>query len=119
MEISISGSLLKGLQEVAKRYRITLNQILQGVWALLLNRYSGEQDVLFGTTVSGRPPELPGIEVMVGLFINTLPMRMEIKPGANFIDWLQEQQTRQSEVKNYEYSSLVEVHKAGWGNRDP
>lgn len=112
MEISISGSLLKGLQEVAKRYRITLNQILQGVWALLLNRYSGEQDVLFGTTVSGRPPELPGIEVMVGLFINTLPMRMEIKPGANFIDWLQEQQTRQSEVKNYEYSSLVEVHKA-------
>ena len=112
LEISISGSLLKGLQDVAKRYRITLNHILQGVWALLLNRYSGENDVLFGTTVSGRPPELAGIEVMVGLFINTLPMRMEIKSGANFIDWLQEQQGRQTDIKNYEYSSLVEVHKA-------
>ncbi|RLT97983.1 non-ribosomal peptide synthetase [Ketobacter sp.] len=111
-EIAISGSLLKGLQDVAKRYRVTLNHIVQGVWGLLLHRYSGEHDVLFGTTVSGRPAELPGIEVMVGLFINTLPMRLEIKPGANFIDWLQEQQALQSEVKNYEYSSLVEVQKA-------
>jgi len=111
-EIIISGALLKGLQDVAKRYRITLNNILQGAWGLLLNRYSGETDVLFGTTVSGRPAELPGIEVMVGLFINTLPMRLDVKPGASFIDWLQEQQARQSEIKNYEYSSLVEVHKA-------
>ena len=111
-EISISGSLLKGLQDIAKRYRVTLNHILQGVWGLLLHRYSGENDVLFGTTVSGRPAELPGIEVMVGLFINTLPMRLEIKPGASFIDWLQEQQALQSDIKNFEYSSLVEVQKA-------
>ena len=111
-EISISGSLLKGLQEIAKRYRVTLNHILQGVWGLLLHRYSGENDVLFGTTVSGRPADLAGIEVMVGLFINTLPMRLEVKPGASFIDWLQEQQAQQSEIKNYEYSSLVEVQKA-------
>jgi len=111
-ETRIGGLLLKGLQDLAKRYRITLNHLLQGVWGLLLSRYSGEQDVVFGTTVSGRPAELAGIEQMVGLFINTLPMRLEIKPAASFIDWLQEQQARQNEIKNFEYSSLVEVQKA-------
>lgn len=111
-EIAVTGSLLKGMQELAKQHRLTMNNIMQGVWAILLHRYSGEQDVVFGTTVSGRPAELPGIESMVGLFINTLPMRLIVDESASFIDWLQGQQANQSEIKNFEYSSLVEVQKA-------
>ena len=111
-EVEISGSLLAGLQGLAKQHRLTLNHIMQGVWAVLLHRYSNESDVLFGTTVSGRPAELPGIEVMVGLFINTLPLRMQVEKEASFIDWLQAQQERNSPIKNYEFSSLVDVQKA-------
>ena len=109
--VMISGRLLEGLQSLAKQHRLTLNNIMQGVWAILLRRYSGESDVLFGTTVSGRPAELQGIESMVGLFINTLPMRMRVADDQSFIDWLQEEQVQQSEIKNYEYSSLVEIQK--------
>ena len=62
------------LNSFARMHQITLNTLVQGAWALLLSRYSGESDVLFGATVSGRPPELAGVESMVGLFINTLPV---------------------------------------------
>ncbi|MFZ5603823.1 MAG: amino acid adenylation domain-containing protein, partial [Pseudomonadota bacterium] len=111
-EIRISGVLLEGLQQLAKQHRLTLNHVMQGIWAVLLQRYSGENDVLFGTTVSGRPAELPGIENMVGLFINTLPLRMQVDRHAPFIDWLQSVQETQAEMKHYEYSSLVDVQKA-------
>ena len=111
-EIRISGTLLDGLQQLAKQHRLTLNHVMQGVWAVLLQRYSGENDVLFGTTVSGRPAELPGIENMVGMFINTLPLRMRVDRHAPFIDWLQSVQELQSEMKHFEYSSLVDVQKA-------
>ncbi len=57
---------------------MTLNTLVQGAWALLLSRYSGADDVVFGVTVAGRPPELTGVETMVGLFINTLPVRVRL-----------------------------------------
>ncbi len=108
-EVAIGGNLLLGIQGLAKQSHLTLNHIMQGLWAILLSRYSNEHDVLFGTTVSGRPAELNGIESMVGLFINTLPMRMQVENNASFIDWLKLQQEKQTEAKNYEYSSLVDV----------
>jgi amino acid adenylation domain-containing protein/non-ribosomal peptide synthase protein (TIGR01720 family) len=111
-QTAVAGQLLEGLQSLAKQHRMTLNHIMQGVWAALLERYSGESDVLFGTTVSGRPADLAGIENMVGLFINTLPMRLRVDKHAPFIDWLQGQQDAQGDLKFYEYSSLVDVQKA-------
>ena len=56
---------------------------------MLLSRYSGQEDVVFGATVSGRPADLAGIESMVGLFINTLPIRVEASPEAVLLDWLE------------------------------
>ncbi|MCG8317027.1 MAG: amino acid adenylation domain-containing protein, partial [Pseudomonadales bacterium] len=110
-EISVSGELLDRLQELAKEQRLTLNHVLQGVWGALLNRYSGEDDILFGTTVSGRPADLPGVESMVGLFINTLPLRMTVANELPFIDWLQQVQEQQVDLKHFESSSLVDVQK--------
>ncbi len=90
---------------------ITLNTLIQGAWALLLSYYSGEYDVVFGATVSGRPPTLPGVESIVGLFINTLPVRVEINPKIELVSWLQNLQTQQIERDQYSYSSLIDIQK--------
>ena len=66
------------LYEFARRHRLTVNAVVQGAWALLLSRYSGERDVCFGATVSGRPAELAGVDDITGIFINTLPVRVEV-----------------------------------------
>ncbi|MCG8672138.1 MAG: amino acid adenylation domain-containing protein [Pseudomonadales bacterium] len=110
-EILVSGELLDRLQLIAKDQRLTLNHILQGVWGALLNRYCGEDDILFGTTVSGRPADLPGIENMVGLFINTLPLRMTVQNELPFMEWLHRVQDQQVDMKHFESSSLVDVQK--------
>lgn len=99
------------LQDLARRGRLTFNTLVQGVWALLLSRYSGESDVLFGTTVSGRPEELAGVESMVGLFINTLPFRVQVDPAAGAWTWLQSLQTRFLDLRAYEYCSAGQVHQ--------
>jgi amino acid adenylation domain-containing protein len=100
------------LQSLARAHQITLNTIVQAAWGLLLSRYSGESDVVFGATVSGRPADLVGAENMLGLFINTLPIRMKIKPELAVLTWLQSLQAQQAKLKQFEYSSLVQVQ--GW-----
>ena len=60
---------------------MTLNTLIQAAWAILLGRLTGRDDVVFGVTVAGRPPEIAGIERMVGLFINTLPLRVRLAPA--------------------------------------
>ena len=100
------------LRDAARKHRLTLNTLVQGAWALVLSRYSGQQDVVFGVTVSGRPPELEGVEEMVGIFINTLPVRVRIAPEMPVADWLWRLQREQLESRQYEYSSLTRVQ--GW-----
>jgi non-ribosomal peptide synthase protein (TIGR01720 family) len=67
------------LQQLSRAGQVTLNTIVQGAWGVLLSRYSGDSDVVFGATVSGRPAELAGVETMVGVFINTLPVRVRLQ----------------------------------------
>jgi amino acid adenylation domain-containing protein len=111
-QVRLSAATTARLGLLARQYHLTMSTWLYGAWALLLNRYSGEQDVVFGTTVSGRPAELEGVEDMLGLFINTLPMRVHISPGTSVLNWLNLLQTLQLEIRQYEYSSLAQVQ--GW-----
>src|SRR5262249_7721811 len=83
-------------------------------WALALSRYSGEDDVVFGLTVSGRPPSLPGVEEMLGCFINTLPVRVRLPAGQPLLAWLQGLQAGQLELRRYEHSPRAEV--LGWSD---
>ncbi|MEL4897612.1 amino acid adenylation domain-containing protein [Crocosphaera sp. Alani8] len=108
----LSNSLTTSLQTIIQKHRLTLNTLFQGAWALLLSHYSGESDIIFGATVSGRPPSLTDVESMVGLFINTLPVRIEIKSTTFLLPWLQSLQTQQIEKEQYSYSSLIEIQ--GW-----
>ena len=110
--VSLEPAVSREVERVGRRERLTLSTLVQGGWALVLSRYSGEDDVVFGTTVSGRPAELAGVETMVGLFINTLPQRVRVPDEARLFSWLQELQTQQLERQQYEYSPLVEVQ--GW-----
>ncbi|HWS85805.1 MAG TPA: condensation domain-containing protein, partial [Pyrinomonadaceae bacterium] len=105
------------LQALARQHQLTLNPLVQGAWALLLSRYSGEDDVLFGSVVSGRPTDLPGAETMVGLFINTLPLRVSTPPDMSVLGWLQQLQRRQVEMRQFEYSPLMEVQR--WSDVRP
>ena len=86
----LPATLTEALQQFVRKNHITLNTLIQGAWALLLARYSGESDVVFGATVSGRPAELPGVESMVGLFINSLPVRATINPQENVLPLLRQ-----------------------------
>ncbi|MGW5053662.1 non-ribosomal peptide synthase/polyketide synthase [Actinokineospora sp. NPDC004072] len=90
----------------AQRHGLTVSTVVQGAWGLLLARFSGRDDVVFGTTVSGRPPDLPGVESMVGLFINTVPTRLRVRRGVPVAEWLAEVQTRQAEARRYDYAAL-------------
>ena len=113
-EARLSAASTAALRDFARRLRLTLNTLAQGAWALLLSRYSGEEDVVFGATVAGRPAALPGIEGTVGLFLNTLPVRVRVPAGEPLIPWLQALQERQVEARSYEQTPLVEVQ--GWSD---
>ncbi|MGH8612423.1 MAG: amino acid adenylation domain-containing protein [Gammaproteobacteria bacterium] len=108
--LSLSTEVTRALSEFAKRHQLTLNTLVQGAWALLLSHYGSEREVIFGVTVAGRPAELVGVESMVGLFINTLPLRVTLPPRAGVVDWLQGLMRQNAELRQYEYSSLVDVH---------
>src|ERR1043165_5511698 len=110
--VRLSAEATSSLREFARKQKLTMNTLVQGAWALLLSRYSGEQDVLFGATVSGRPADLAGVEKMVGLFINTLPVRVKLSPRSSLSSWLRSLQEQQSEQRQYEYSSLIDIQ--GW-----
>jgi hypothetical protein len=97
------------LHEVARHNGLTLNTVVQGAWALLLSRYSGESDVVFGTTVAGRPADLPGVESMIGMFINTVPTRVRVDGGQGVGSWLGELQVEQVESRNYGFVSLFVI----------
>jgi amino acid adenylation domain-containing protein/non-ribosomal peptide synthase protein (TIGR01720 family) len=108
----LTASSTRALEALAREQQVTLNTVIQGAWAVLMSRYSGERDVVYGVTVSGRPAELAGVDQMIGLFINTLPMRVQIESDAEVGSWLQRLQAEQAEMRQYEYSPLVEVQ--GW-----
>ncbi|GAA3736770.1 non-ribosomal peptide synthase/polyketide synthase [Streptomyces tremellae] len=109
VRVRLGADVSARLRETAQRAGLTLNTVLQGAWALLLSRYGGGDDVVFGTTVSGRPAELPGVTSMVGLFINTLPTRVRIEGRRPLLDWLRELQSAQSEARRHESVSLAQL----------
>jgi amino acid adenylation domain-containing protein len=97
------------LQTFARQQQLTLNTLVQNAWALVLSRYSREADVLFGAVISSRPAALAGVETMIGLFINTLPVRVPIPSDERVLPWLKRLQARQAELRQYEYSPPAQV----------
>ncbi|MYU62909.1 non-ribosomal peptide synthetase, partial [Streptomyces sp. SID69] len=108
--LSVDAS--RHLYAFARAHRLTVNAVVQGAWALLLSRYAGEREVVFGATVSGRPTALPGADSMVGMLINTLPVRVTVDGDASVAEWLVRVQEAQVEARQYEYVPLPRIQ--GW-----
>lgn len=108
----LNKALLSAVQKFARQNHVTMNTVMKGVWALLLSRYSRQRDVVFGTVVSGRPPHLDGVEAMVGVFINTIPVRVQVREDAALLDWLAALQAEQLEMQQCEYTPMVKIK--GW-----
>lgn len=108
-QVILGPSLADDLKTLAKRHHVTLNSVFQTAWAILLSHYSGESDILFGVTVSGRPSELEHVDEMVGMFINTLPFRLQLQRNIGFDTLLQTAQQRMFEIRQYESCTLTDI----------
>ncbi|GIF04581.1 non-ribosomal peptide synthetase [Actinoplanes siamensis] len=102
----------RALVRRAAEWGVTVNTLVQGAWALLLGQLTGRQDVLFGATVSGRPPAVPDVDSMVGMFINTLPVRVEFVPGDPLARVLTRLQSRQAGLLDHHYYGLTGIQQA-------
>ncbi|EPY04932.1 bacitracin synthetase 1, partial [Paenibacillus alvei TS-15] len=97
------------LMEIATASKVTFNTLLQTIWGVLLQKYNQVNDVVFGTVVSGRPPEIRGIEDMVGLFINTIPVRIRCQAETAFTDLLNSVQQSSIASAQYDFFPLYEI----------
>ncbi|UCH95648.1 MAG: AMP-binding protein, partial [Candidatus Aminicenantes bacterium] len=99
------------LEDLIKNRRVTLASFFYSVWGILLQRYCNSEDIIFGTTVSGRPAKIREIEEMVGLFINTIPLRVRTEPGEKISDLLYRINNILPIRERYEWLSLVDIKK--------
>ncbi len=106
---SLSEALTNKLSHLAKQKGVTVNTIFQMAWGLLLQKYNNTDDVVFGSIVSGRPSEIEGIEKMVGLFINIIPVRMKFDTNCSFNEIIGEIQNRAFQSSKYDYLPLVNI----------
>lgn len=110
-EIQISEPLTSALKSFAEQSGVTLNNLLQGSWALLLSRYSGQEDVVFGTTRACRKATVEGADSIVGLFINVVPFRVRVHPHISVIEWLKELRLQHVSLRPHEHTSLLKIQQ--------
>ncbi|MFI9122352.1 amino acid adenylation domain-containing protein [Streptomyces bikiniensis] len=111
LRFSLGEEATGALTGTARRHGLTLATVLQSCWALVLGEETGHPDVVFGSVVSGRPAELPGVEKMVGLFINTVPTRVRIDPAESLGDLFARIQDEQARLLPYQHISLTDIRR--------
>ncbi|MGB3464276.1 MAG: condensation domain-containing protein, partial [Cyclobacteriaceae bacterium] len=107
--LHIGGELFGKIDELCSQIGVTHNTFVQAVWGYLLSRYNNTTDVVFGSVVSGRPADLAGVEDMIGLFINTIPVRVVYDQGTTPVDLLRKLQDQSIESTSHHYMNLSEV----------
>jgi len=111
MGISLSPVMTIKANEVSKKYGVTVNTLIEAVWGILLQKYNRTDDIVFGKVVSGRNAEIEGIEQMIGLFINTIPVRVKAEPGITFASLIEKLQEQALAGNEHDYCSLAEIQK--------
>ncbi|OLR93668.1 hypothetical protein BJP25_15490 [Actinokineospora bangkokensis] len=112
LEAVLDEATTTALAATARAYGLTVNTAVQGAWALVLAAHTGRQDVVFGSVVSGRPADLPGVESMVGLFINTVPVRVPLDPADTLAEALSTLRKQQTEVLGHQHGRLADIQAA-------
>ena len=111
-ETRLSAECTSQLRTMLKKENLTFNTLVQGAWALLLNRYIGQDDIIFGATKTTRHSSIEGADSMVGLFLATLPVRVKVEPEAQIVLWLKRVRQEWISLREYEHTSLVAVKEA-------
>ncbi|MRH89525.1 amino acid adenylation domain-containing protein [Nocardia sp. SYP-A9097] len=109
-EVPLASDAAERLRALAADCQVTVNTIVQVAWALLLGERTDSADIVFGATVSGRPPELPGAERMVGMLVNTVPVRIALDPAESVADLLSRVQREQAALAEQQFLGLDEIH---------
>ncbi|WP_281278342.1 non-ribosomal peptide synthetase [Nocardia tenerifensis] len=112
VELDLDEAFTDRLLAAASSAGVTVNTVFQAAWGIVVGYLAGREDVVFGTTVSGRPAELPGIESAVGLFINTIPVRIRRSPGEPIDAMLSRVQAEQSGLLGHHHLGLADIHAA-------
>jgi hypothetical protein len=111
-KFKLSEERTKALLSFIAQNRLTLATLINGIWSILLSRYTCRNNIVYGCTVTGRPVDLEEVESMVGVFINTLPMNLKLNTEQDLLSWLQDIQTQLVELRHHEYTSLTQIQ--GW-----
>ncbi|HYO55497.1 condensation domain-containing protein, partial [Archangium sp.] len=111
LKLVLSAASTEAVQAFARKHKLTVNTVAQAAWALVLGRYSGQSEVVFGSTVAGRPPDLQGGDEIIGMLINTLPVRVRLSAEERLLPWLQGLQGQQIEQRQYQHCPLVQLQK--------
>jgi non-ribosomal peptide synthase protein (TIGR01720 family) len=109
--VEVSKGTTAAVTELARRRQTTVSTVLQAAWGQLLMELTGRRDVTFGAVVSGRPADLPGVESMVGLLINTVPMRATATAETTAADLLDQVQRVRNRTADHEHLGLAEIHR--------
>ncbi|WP_322029496.1 non-ribosomal peptide synthetase [Paraburkholderia sp. J76] len=110
-EQTLDAALGGALSEAAQRYGVTLNTLIQAAWALVLARFGNRPQAAFGVTVAGRPADLPGADAIQGLFINSLPLWVDVPANQPVADWLRDLQTYNVEVRQAGHTPLSSIQR--------
>ncbi|QOT00303.1 amino acid adenylation domain-containing protein [Brevibacterium sp. JNUCC-42] len=110
--VNLEEALSEGIHRIGREHQTTTNNVFQAIWGLLLQRYNNTPDVVFGSVVSGRPSEIEGVEQIVGLFINTVPVRIKSVRGQTFSQLLKTVKQNALEAKSYEYVSIADIQSS-------
>jgi len=109
LDLHLGRPATDALKSFAQSHALTPNTVVQAAWAILLSRYSGETDVVFGATRAGRHSTVPGAEAMVGLFINTVPVRTGVAPETNVLAWLGSLRQTWVDIRSHEHVPLARI----------
>ncbi|HET8840935.1 MAG TPA: amino acid adenylation domain-containing protein, partial [Ktedonobacteraceae bacterium] len=109
--LRLSAVLTQDVRQYADRHQISLNMLCQGAWAFVLSRYSGQEDIVFGTVRSCRRGTIPEAEAMVGLFLNTLPVRVQLSGGATVLPWLKALHAQGQALRDHQFAALSQVQQ--------
>lgn len=110
-DVRLPTSWTQELRAAAAKHRVTLGTMMYAAWATVLYRYSDRRDVIFGCVSSGRPAELLHVDRIIGVFANTLPVRVTIPDGGDLGEWLREIQHTYAQMRRYEYTPLADIKK--------
>ncbi len=105
------AAITASLQAYAQQHRITVNTVVQGIWAYLLSQYTGNPHVVYGVTVAGRPDDLARVEHRVGMYINTIPLHATVQEDMPWANWLQGIQQDQLAARNYQYVAMNDIQR--------